>query len=158
MIRKHIFTAFLLLVVTAGCGRQEYLALPSAAEIKDIQVLIPPFDQFGLTTNRYSVKGNDYAKILSIFASAQRVRCSTKWLALGTITITPLSGDIFTIDLYSTRGLSAFNVNGKYYQGSSDRALFDAIKQTGNHLKSENESVEQAVSGYPPQSVGSPEP
>ena len=137
MIRKHILAAFLLLVVIAGCGRQEYLALPPATDIKAIQVCIPPFDQFSLSTNRFSAQEDDYALLLSPFANAHRVHYSRKMLAIGTIMITPLSGDVISIDLYSTRGLSAYGVNGKYYQGSSASALFDAIKQAGNHLQPE---------------------
>ena len=129
MIMKHIFIGCILVLLVAGCGRQEHMVLPSPNDIRNIHVFLPPFDQFGLTTNAYTIDNNRCDGLLALFASAHKVHCTSKWLSVGKITIATTTGDSLAIDLYFTRHTAGFYLNGKYYTGSSDKALVDAIKQ-----------------------------
>ena len=105
------------------------MVLPSPNDILNIHVFIPPYYQFGLNTNAYTIDKNRYDGLLALFASTHKVHSTSKWLSVGTITIATTTGDSLAIDLYFTRHSAGFYLNGKYYTGSSDKALVDAIKQ-----------------------------
>jgi hypothetical protein len=99
--------------------------VPSANDVINMSASLD-----GVIANRIStstVPKPHHERILSLLQAAQHESRPSTWIVLGSVIIETKSGKQ-TLSLFRTgEATSAFKWGGKYYRGSSDEAIIQAI-------------------------------
>ncbi len=130
----RLFLVTIILLLVFLWFRNERVSLPSEQSITQITVKLDGYrpEVHGYLTNHYTLTQSDYGLFMKLLVDSKRTLIPIKWQSLGTIKLTTSSGQITTIDLFSTfQTRGAFDIDGKSFRTLSEPAMMKFLMGGG---------------------------